>query len=149
MQQRPDSATVAPDLYKALLGVEKYLRSNVDHTLYELVKLRASIVNGCAFCIDMHSSQAIEAGETLERLFGLAAWHESPWYTDAERAALALTDAVTRLGPEGVSDEVWAGAAAHFDDKQLVDLIGAASMINLWNRLSISTRKLPGSYTAP
>lgn len=148
MKQRLDAQLVAPDLYRALLGVEKYLRSNVEHSLYELVKLRASMVNGCAFCIDMHSHDALAAGESLERLFGLAAWHESPWFTEAERAALALTDEITRLGPDGVSDDVWEEAARHFDERQLVDVVGAASMINLWNRLSIATRKLPASFAS-
>jgi AhpD family alkylhydroperoxidase len=149
MEQRMDAAEVAPELYRALLGVETYLRSAVDHTLYELVKLRASYINECAFCIDMHSSDALAAGESLERLFGVAAWHEGPWYTDAERAALALTDAVTRLGPDGVPDDVWDEAAAHFDERQLADLVGAAGMINLWNRLCITTRKRPVGGSAP
>jgi AhpD family alkylhydroperoxidase len=147
MEQRLDAAAIAPQLYSALLGVEKYLRGAVDHTLYELVKLRASMVNGCAFCVDMHATAALAAGETKQRLFGLAAWHESPWYTDAERAALALTDAITRLDRDGVPDDVWDAAARHFDDKQLVDIVAAASMINLWNRVSIATRKLPAGAT--
>src|SRR3546814_4287664 len=90
--QRMDISQVAPDLYKALLGVETYLRGSVEPATYELVKLRASITNGCLFCVDMHTNDAMKAGETTQRLFGVAAWREAPWYTDAERAALALTD---------------------------------------------------------
>lgn len=149
MEQRMDVAEVAPELYRALLGVEKQLRSSVDHTLYELVKVRASFLNQCAFCIDMHVTDALAGGESSERLFGLAAWREGPWYTDAERAVLALTDAVTRLGGDGVPDDVWNEAAAHFDDRQLAALVGAAAMINLWNRLSITTRKRPRGGSAP
>src|SRR3546814_7853391 len=93
--QRMDISQVAPDLYKALLGVETYLRGSVEPATYELVKLRASITNGCLFCVDMHTNDAMKAGETTQRLFGLAAWREAPWYTADERAALALPDAAT------------------------------------------------------
>lgn len=143
MTPRLNAPDIAPDLYKAVLGLEKYVRANVDHTLLHLLKLRASIINGCSFCIDMHSTESLAAGERPERLFGLAAWHEAPFYSEAERAALALTDAVTRLEEGGVPDDVWAGAAAHFDDKQLVDLVGAISVINVWNRVAISCRTTP------
>jgi len=143
MTQRMSPATVAPDLMKAIRALEAYVRSNVDPTLLKLVKLRASIINGCAFCVDMHSAEALEAGERTERLFGLAAWRDSPFYTDAERAALALTDAATRLGDDGVPDDVWAEAAAEFDEKQLADLVGAIGVINLWNRVAIGFRTTP------
>jgi len=146
MHQRVSAATVAPDLYKALYGVEKYLRANVDHTIMELVKLRASMTNGCAYCVDMHSTDALEAGETKERLFGVAAWREGPWYSAAERAALALTDSVTALGPEGVPDDVWDEATEHFDEKALVDLLGLIGMINLWNRIAVPARSTPRSH---
>jgi alkylhydroperoxidase family enzyme len=106
------------------------------------------MTNGCAFCVDMHSSDALAAGETKERLFGVAAWREGPWYTDAERAALALTDSVTALGPEGVPDDVWDEAAAHFDEKALVDLLGLIGMINLWNRIAVPARSTPRSHVA-
>ncbi|HEY9558966.1 MAG TPA: carboxymuconolactone decarboxylase family protein [Acidimicrobiales bacterium] len=141
--QRMDISQVAPDLYKALLGVETYLRGSVEPATYELVKLRASITNGCLFCVDMHTNDAMKAGETTQRLFGLAAWREAPWYTDAERAALALTDAATTLGPDGVPDDVWHEAAEHFDEKALADLVGAIAMINLWNRVAVPTRSTP------
>jgi AhpD family alkylhydroperoxidase len=136
-------ADVAPEAYQAVIGVENYLRKSVDPTLFELVKLRASIVNGCAFCVDMHSTDALKNGENVRRLFGLAAWHENSWYTAKERAALALTDAVTKLGEHGVPDEVWDEAAAQFTKKELADVLLAIAQINLWNRLAIPSRSQP------
>src|SRR3546814_19630604 len=100
--QRMDISQVAPDLYKALLGVETYLRGSVEPATYELVKLRASITNGCLFCVDMHPNDAMKAGETPQRLFGVAAWREAPWYTAAHRDALAPTHAATPPVPDGV-----------------------------------------------
>ena len=148
MSQRIDGPAVAPHLYKALHAVERYLRQNVDEMLYHLVKLRASILNECAFCVDMHSNDALELGESPTRLFAVAAWRESPFFTDAERAALALTDSVTRIGDAGVPDDVWAEAAEHFDEKALADLVAAAAMINLWNRIAIPFRATPLSAVA-
>jgi AhpD family alkylhydroperoxidase len=113
------------------------------------VKLRASVLNECAFCVDMHSADALRAGEQINRLFGVTAWREAPFFTPPERAALALTDEMTRLGEHGVTDEVWDEAAKHFDDKQMTDLLGAIGMITLWNRLSVSTRTTPLSATGP
>ena len=139
---------LAPDLYKAILAVEREVRRNVDAHLLHLVKLRASMVNGCAYCVDMHSAEGLADGEPPARLFALAAWRETPAFTDAERAALALTDAATTLGEHGVPDDVWAEASAHFDDKTLMHLIGAIGTINLWNRLSIALRTTPASATA-
>jgi AhpD family alkylhydroperoxidase len=141
--QRLDTSGVAPELNDLVLQLEQYVRRHVDHTLLELVKLRASMLNGCAFCVDMHSADALRAGEQVNRLFGVAVWREAPFYTPAERAALALTDQLTRLGDDGVTDEVWDEAKRHFDDKQLVDLIGAIATINVWNRLSVAARKTP------
>ncbi|GAA3341978.1 carboxymuconolactone decarboxylase family protein [Amorphoplanes nipponensis] len=134
---------VAPGAQRAVLGMERYCRQNVDPVLYELVKLRASIVNGCAFCTDMHSREALAAGESSRRLFAVAAWHDAPFFTERERAALALTDAVTRLGEHGVPDEVWAPAAKAFSAEELGNLLMAIATINVWNRLSIATRKEP------
>jgi AhpD family alkylhydroperoxidase len=134
---------VAPDAYKAVLGLETYARKHNDPVLYELIKLRASMINGCAFCVDMHSSDALAAGEDSRRLFGVAAWHDAPFYTDRERAALALTDAVTRLGDGGVPDDVWDTAAKHFSEEELANLLMAIATINVWNRLSIATRTEP------
>jgi AhpD family alkylhydroperoxidase len=134
---------IAPDAYKAVAGMEAYSRKNNDPVLYELVKLRASMINGCAFCVDMHSRDALAAGESSRRLFGLAAWHDTPFYTEQERAALALTDAVTRLGDHGVPDDVWDTAAKHFTETELANLLMAIATINVWNRLSISTQNQP------
>ncbi|RZU52550.1 AhpD family alkylhydroperoxidase [Krasilnikovia cinnamomea] len=138
---------VAPEAYKAVLGMEVYARKHNDPVLYELVKLRASMVNGCAFCVDMHSRDALAAGEDSRRLFGVAAWHDSPFYTERERAALALTDAVTRLGDQGVPDNVWDAAAKQFTPEELANLLMAIATINVWNRLAISTRTEPPQAT--
>ena len=143
MNQRLKFPETAPDAYAAVLGMEKYCRRTVDPVVYELVKLRASILNGCSFCVDMHSRDALEAGETPQRLFGVGAWHDAPFYSDKERAALALTDAVTRLGDHGVPDEVWDEAASVWTDKELADLLTAIATINVWNRLMISTQTPP------
>jgi AhpD family alkylhydroperoxidase len=145
---RLDPTTVAPDLYKAVFALERYARGNLDQSMLHLVYLRASLINGCAFCIDVHSTEALAAGESTARLFGLAAWRETPLYTDAEQAALALTDAVTRVGDSGVPDGIWDAAREHFDDKALLDLVGAIALINVWNRLAITLRKTPPSATA-
>nr|WP_253772784.1 carboxymuconolactone decarboxylase family protein [Goodfellowiella coeruleoviolacea] len=129
-----------------MLGLEKYMASSpLPKSLYHLVKLRASQMNGCSFCVDMHSHDAKAAGETDERLFTVAAWRDAPFFTDAERAALALTEAATRLSPEGVSDEVWDEAAKHFTENELAALVLAIAVINAWNRISIPTRKVAGS----
>jgi AhpD family alkylhydroperoxidase len=143
--RRLDLSEASPDAYKAVLGVEQHARRTVDHTLYHLVKLRASMTNGCAYCVDMHSRDALAAGETTARLFGLAAWHDAPFFTERERAVLALTDAVTELPTGGVPDEVWDEAARHFDDRDLANLLIAIGVINLWNRIAIPTRIEPAS----
>ena len=140
--------TVARELYKTVFTLERYVREHVDSTLLHLVYMRASLINGCAFCIDTHSTDALSAGETTARLFGLAAWRETPLYTVAERAALALTDAVTGIGIEGVPDAVWDTARSHFDDRALLDLVGAIATINVWNRLAITLRRTPPSAAA-
>jgi AhpD family alkylhydroperoxidase len=134
---------VIPDAYKAVAGMEIYARQHNDPVLYELVKLRASMINGCAFCVDMHSRDALAAGEDSRRLFGVAAWHDTPFYSSRERAALALTDAVTRLGQDGVPDDVWDAAAKEFSPEELGNLIMAIATINVWNRISISTQNQP------
>jgi AhpD family alkylhydroperoxidase len=140
-----DMQSVVPEAYAQVRELERYIRRYVDHSLLELVKLRASMVNGCAFCVDMHSRDAIAAGESTQRLFGLAAWHDSPFYSKRERAALALTDAVTHLGADGVSDEVWGDAAAQFDERELADLLVTIATINVWNRFCVATRAEPAS----
>ena len=133
---------VSPAAYQAVMGMEAHARRHNDPVLYELVKLRASIVNGCGFCVDMHSTAALAAGESSRRLFGVAAWREAEsLFTDKELAALALTDAVTRLGDDGVPDDVWDRAAAHFDKAELAELLIAIATINVWNRLAIATKQ--------
>ena len=133
---------VSPDAYQAVMGMEAYARRHNDPVLYELVKLRASIVNGCGFCVDMHSTEALAAGESSRRLFGVAAWREAEsLFTEKERAAFALTDAVTRLGDGGVPDDVWDAAAAHFEKAELANLLMAIATINVWNRLAIATKQ--------
>ncbi|MEV6812791.1 carboxymuconolactone decarboxylase family protein [Micromonospora sp. NPDC051296] len=141
--QRMNVAEVAPEAYQSVLGLEKYVRANVDHTVLELVKLRASMLNGCAYCVDMHSREAAAAGESNRRLFAVAAWREAPFFDERERAALALTDAVTRLGEHGVPDDVWASAAAVWPEKALADLVLAIATINVWNRIAVTFRSQP------
>ena len=126
-----------------MLGLEKYVQTNVDHTVLELVKLRASMLNGCAFCVDMHSRDALAAGESSRRLFAVAAWREAPFFDERERTALALTDAVTRLGEHGVPDEVWDAAAKVWSEKELADLVVAIATINVWNRIAVTSRTEP------
>jgi len=118
-------------------------RSALEPTLAELVRLRASQINGCAYCIDMHSRDALACGETERRIFGLPAWRETPFFTERERAALALTESMTRLSDGAVSDEVYAAAAAQFSDNELSDLIWAIAVINTWNRLGAAAHPWP------
>jgi AhpD family alkylhydroperoxidase len=130
---------IAPGAYQAMLGLEGYIgESGLEHSLLELVRTRASQLNNCAFCLDMHSKDAIAAGETPQRLLVLSAWRDAPFYTERERAALAWTEAVTQLGPSGVPDEVYSATRQQFDERQLVDLTMAIVAINGWNRLAIA-----------
>ena len=139
MTQRLDWKAVAPEAYQAMSGLEKYAGAHVEPRLYELVKMRASFLNGCAFCLDMHAHDALKKGEALQRLFLVAAWHEArEHFTPQECAALALTDAVTRIGGHGVQDEVWQEASKHFTERELVDLTAAVVTINGWNRFVIT-----------
>lgn len=135
---------------KALLGVQQYIEhSGLEQSLLDLVVMRASQVNGCAFCIDMHWKDAKASGETDQRLYGLDAWEESPYYTARERAALHWTESVTKLHEGHVPDEVYEIVRAQFSEKEIVDLTMAIGMINLWNRMAISTRTAPGHYISP
>ena len=130
---------IAPGAYQAMLGLERYVgESGLEQSLLELVRTRASQLNGCAFCLDMHSKDAIAAGETPQRLLVLSAWRDAPFYTERERVALAWTEAVTQLGPSGVSDELYRATRQQFDERQLVDLTMAIVAINGWNRLAIA-----------
>ncbi|MEV0430905.1 carboxymuconolactone decarboxylase family protein [Micromonospora sp. NPDC050495] len=134
---------VVPGAFQAVLGLEKYVRANVDMRVLELVKLRASMMNGCAFCVDMHSRDALAAGVSSRRLFAVAAWREAPFFDERERTALALTEAVTRLGEHGVPDDVWEAAAKVWSEKELADLVVAIATINVWNRISVTNRTEP------
>ncbi len=138
---------VAHEGIRSLYGLEVYVRhSGLEPSLLELVKLRASQINGCGYCMDMHTKDARLAGETEQRLYVLSAWREAPFYTDRERAALAWTEAVTRISPENVGDELYRSVRQHFSEKELVDLTLAIIAINAWNRLAISFRSEVGSY---
>ena len=132
---------------KAMYGLEEPLRnSGLDPALRELVKVRASQINGCAYCIDMHTKDARASGETEQRLYALNAWRETPFYTERERAALAWTEAVTLVSQGHVPDEVYQIARRHFSEKEIVDLTLAVGEINAWNRIAISLRAVPGTY---
>lgn len=130
-----------------MVGLESYLhQSGLEQALLELVKTRVSQINGCAYCLDMHSKDARAAGETEQRLYLLSAWRETSFYSPRERAALAWAEAVTQLGPHGVHDAVYAEACQQFDEKGLADLTLAVIAINGWNRLAIPFRSEAGSY---
>ncbi len=147
MQSRIEYDKAAPDGVKAMGGLEGYVRRcGLEPALLELVKLRASQINGCAYCIDMHTKDASAHGETEQRLYALTAWRETPFFNDRERAALAWAEAVTEVADTHVPDEVYESARRHFSDKELVDLTLAVAAINSWNRLAISFRKVPGTY---
>ncbi len=133
--------------YEPMLGLERYLTAcSVETPLLHLIKLRASQINGCAYCIDMHWKDLRAAGENEQRLYSLAAWRECPYYTDRERAALAWTDAVTLVASGQVPDAVYAEVQPHFSEAQLADLTLAIATINAWNRLAIAGRATPGTY---
>jgi AhpD family alkylhydroperoxidase len=137
-------AKAAPAVYRAMVALGNAVE--LDATLRELVNLRASILNGCAYCIDMHWKDAQAAGESEERLYSVAAWHEAPFFTERERAALALTDAVTLVSETRVPRDVWDAAAAQFEPEELAHLVWAIAVINTWNRVSIAARTRPGEY---
>ncbi|GAA0037248.1 carboxymuconolactone decarboxylase family protein [Brevibacterium metallidurans] len=135
--------------YAAVARMDTYCREALGAELYDLIKLRASIVNGCGFCVDMHSTDLAAMGMPLRRIAGVAAWEHTGALFDArERSVFALTDAVTKIGPDSVTDEIWDGVAAHFDAEALGDLLVAISTINVWNRLAISTETVPVVETA-
>lgn len=147
MTQRLDYKNASPKGFAAMLALELHARaSGLEHGLLELVKTRVSQLNGCAFCLDMHTKDARAAGEGEQRLYLLPAWREAPCYTERERAALAWAEAVTLLKDQQVPDEVYEQARRQFDEKALVDLTLAIVAINGWNRLSVSFRTEAGSY---
>lgn len=147
MQSRLEYKYIAPAAYKAMHELEIYVhQSGLEPSLLELVKTRASQINGCAYCIDMHTKEARAGGESEQRLYALSAWEETPFFTERERAALAWTEAVTEVSKGRVPDEVHTLARQQFTEKELVDLTMAIIAINGWNRLSISFRTVPGTY---
>ncbi|WP_306746955.1 carboxymuconolactone decarboxylase family protein [Saccharothrix yanglingensis] len=135
---RMNFAEVAPRAYKLMIALNTYTTEHVDHTLLELVKLRASVLNGCAFCVDMHTEDALKAGENPQRLFAVSVWRESRFFSDTERVALELTDAVTRPGEHGVPDDLWERASKAFAEKELADLLALIISINGLNRLGVT-----------
>lgn len=144
MTQRLDLLQVSADTRKALLGVHQHLTKVLpDARLRALIEIRVSQMNGCAYCLDMHITEARHLGETQQRLDCLAAWADAPFFTERERAALAWAEAVTRVAETHVPDDVHAAMRQHFGDKELVDLTVAVGMINLWNRLNVAFRREP------
>jgi AhpD family alkylhydroperoxidase len=139
---------IVPDAMKALHALDKSTEKQLPFALRKLVHLRASQINGCSVCVEMHSRELKTAGETDERIFTVAAWRETPYFTDAERAALELTEAATRLSdrPDAVSDEAWREAARHYDESALAALIIQIALINVWNRLNVTVRQVAGAW---
>ncbi len=147
MSTRIDLAKVAPGVYQAMLGLEKYLHDcGLEISLLNLVRMRASQINGCAFCLDMHSKDARAAGETEQRLYLLNGWQEAPFYSERERAALAWTETLTLVADNHVSDELYTEVRQHFSEEELANLSLAIVSINGWNRLAISFRAEVGWY---
>ena len=149
MQPRLDAQKAAPAAYQAMLALETHVRksSRLEPSLLELVRLRASQINGCAYCIDMHTKDARAIGETEQRLYALPAWRETPFFADRERAALAFTETVTRLSETHVPTAAYDEVAGHFSPDEIGALLGLIVTINAWNALAVSTRAWqPGSY---
>lgn len=148
MEARIDlTKSVPKDALHALYGLEQYVRkSGLETKLLELVRMRASQINGCAYCLDMHSKDARAEGETEQRLYGLNAWREAPYYTDRERAALEWTEAVTLVSRDQVPDDIYERVRRQFSEAELINVTLAVTTINSWNRLAIAFRAVPGSY---
>jgi len=150
MDPRFNAYKAAPGAYQAMRGLEEYLHGcGLEAQLLHLIKFRASQINGCAYCLDMHSKDLRAGGESEQRLYTLEAWRECPWYSERERAALAWTEAVTLVTNGHVPDGVYQQVKPHFTEKELADLTLAITTINAWNRLSIASRTEPGSYQPP
>lgn len=147
MKPRLKAREIAPNAFSALHGVDRYLATcGLETSLLHLVKLRASQINGCAYCIDMHCKDLRALGESEQRLYSLTAWRDTPFYTDRERAALAWTETLTLITAGHVSDQVYEDVGKHFSESELVDLTVAVVAINGWNRMSIAFRAVPGAY---
>lgn len=146
MNARVNFYTASPDAIKAMMALETAVgKLGLEQPLLELVKLRASQINGCAFCVDMHTTDARKAGESERRLHGVSVWRETPFFTPRERAALAWTEALTQLSISHAPDADYALVQAHFSDKEQVDLTLAISTINAWNRFAVGFRKMPAA----
>jgi AhpD family alkylhydroperoxidase len=144
MQQRLDFYQASPAAIKSLRGVEERIgKSSIEKSLAELVRLRASQINGCAYCVDMHTTDARKGGDTERRLATVVVWRETPFFTDRERAALEWTEALTLIAQDHVPDTVWNAVRPHFSDEELTDLTLLVTTINAWNRFAIAFRKLP------
>ncbi len=147
MEPRIDHRKVSPGAMQAMLGLEEYVHQcGLPENLLHLIKMRVSQINGCAYCLDMHSKDLRAAGETEQRLYLLDAWREAPFYTERERAALAWAEAVTRVTEGNVPDEVYEQARSQFSEQELVDLTVAIVAINGWNRLNVAFRRVAGTY---
>ena len=147
MEQRINYMKTNREVVKLMMGLEENKKTTeIDSKLIELIKIRASQINGCAYCLDMHTKDARAMGETEQRIYCLSAWRESPFYSDSERAALELTEAVTAISANGVPDELYERVRLHFDEKQYIDLVTIIITINGWNRLAISAKSIPGHY---
>jgi len=147
MAPRIDYQRVSSGALQAMFGLERYIRNcGLEHSLLHLIKTRASQINGCAYCIDMHTKDARHEGETEQRLYALSAWRETPFYTDRERAALEWTEALTLISQHDISDELYERVRRHFSEEELVNLTMVVVTINGWNRLAIPFRTEPGTY---
>lgn len=150
IKRRLDYGKAAPGIYEAMDALDRYLGScGLDESLLHLVRLRASQLNGCAYCLDMHWKDLRALGEAEQRLYSLDAWRECPWYSDRERAALAWTEAITEIADSRAPDAVYEESRRVFSEKELSDLTVAVATINAWNRLSIAARLAPGGYQPP
>ena len=149
MKARIDLMRINPGVMQAMLGLERQIRkSGLDQGLLDLVRMRASQINGCSYCLDMHSKDARAKGETEQRLYGLSAWRETPYYSERERAALEWTEALTLVAETNVPDDVYERVRARFSEDELVHLSLAIVSINGWNRLNVAARTVPGGYVA-
>ena len=149
MATRYDYSAQSPEAVKGLVEIEKYVRhSGIEHSLHELVKMRASQINGCAYCMDMHAKDARRAGETEQRIYALTAWRETSFFSERERAALEWAEALTLISQNHVSDELYDRVRQQFSEEELIALSMAIVSINGWNRLAISFKREPGSYKA-
>ena len=147
MKSRIEYAQVAPGAVEAMHALEKYVRTcGIEPKLLELIKIRASQINGCAYCLDMHTKDARSQSETEQRIYALNAWRETPFFTEKERAALAWTESVTQVSTSQVPDEVYEIVRQHFDEKEIVNITTAIVAINGWNRFAVSFRSVPGAY---